>query len=72
MTFTEIMAKIDDDLMVIECEATDNEAAHSYEDAMMRFALGAIASGKLDASECAKVAGKALESRNIQFIRWYA
>lgn len=49
--------------------AGDGESAHAEEDALHRDVLSSIATGCSNGPELARIA---LETREIDFVRWYA
>ena len=53
-----------------QAEAGDNEAAHAIEDGLHQSVLRAIAEGRC--ADPAACAAAALETRRIEFARWYA
>jgi hypothetical protein len=61
--------QVKEQVKLIKAVAGDDEAAHSYEDALHEHVLKAIAKGAENAPELAK---EALKTTKIDFARWCA
>lgn len=68
MTVKDILEKVEE----IRTFASDDEAAHSAEDALWEQVLEAIAKGGLNSTGLRQLATAALKTRNINFARWCA